>query len=366
MSDSRLILGTRKGLLILEGQAGRWKLVHEYMPGIPFSYGMVDHRSGVLWGGTEHGHFGLKLYRATEPGAELEQVDRPEYPDGAVKYDVWDDQAETPASMTYIWTITPGGDDMPNRLYIGSEPGGVFRSDDGGVTFELIESLWNHPSRKEAWFGGGRDQAGACSIVVDPRDSDHLFVGVSCGGVFESSDGGATWEGRNNGIVSEFLPDPKAAYGHDPHCLVGCPAEPDTLWQQNHVGVFVSRDGAYTWTDVSETDGPVKFGFPVVVDEQEPESAWVVPGVSDDRRMAVGGALCVSYTSDCGQSWTPLRDGLPQELCYDIVLRHALDKRGDLMAFGSTTGNLFVSEDRGQSWESVGCFLPPIYSVRIA
>lgn len=363
--NSRLLLGTRKGLLIVERTASGWELITEHLPGVPFSYAMVDPRTGILWACADHGHWAQKLYRASDPRATLEEVPAPRYPEGAT-YKVLDGGTESPAKLSYLWTIVPGGTEEPHTLYIGTEPGGVFRSTDGGANFELLEGLWNHPSRKEHWFGGGRDQAGACSILVDPRDSRHLHVGISCGGIFESRDGGLTWEGRNQGLHSEFLPDPRAEYGHDPHCVTACPAQPDVLWQQNHCGVFRSEDAARTWTDCSRPENGVKFGFPVVTDEHDPLTAWVVPGISDDRRMAVGGALFVGRTQDGGQSWEELRNGLPQQQCYDTVWRHALDRKGDYLAFGSTTGNLFVSEDRGNTWVTLGNYLPPILSVRFA
>jgi photosystem II stability/assembly factor-like uncharacterized protein len=170
----------------------------------------------------------------------------------------------------------------------------------------------------------------------------------------------------NKGLKAPFLPTPEAETGHDPHFVALCPAEPETLWQQNHVGVYISRDGAASWAEVSQEIGPVGFGFPVAVHAQRPETAWVVPGVSDEQRMAVGGSLCVCRTEDGGKSWTELREGLPQENAYDVVYRHALDIDGETLAFGSTTGNLYLSEDGGELWKCVGGNLPPIYSVRFA
>ena len=297
-------------------------------------------------------------------GATLDEVPAPQYPEDAVIYDVFSDGAEKPAKVTYLWTIEPGGDDQPQRLYIGTEPGGLFVSNDNGETFSFVEGLWNHPSRQKNWFGGGRDQAGCCSIVVDPRDSNHLFISISVGGVYESKDGGKSWEGRNKGLLAEFLPDPHAEYGHDGHCLIASPANPDVLWQQNHCGVFRSDNAAQSWDNIS--DGPIKFGFPIVVDEQDPQTAWVVPAISDDQRMAVDGALFVARTEDGGKSWTHLRNGLPQSDCYDVVFRHAMDLDKDVIIFGTTTGNLYLSQDRGDSWQCVGNHFPPIYSVRFA
>jgi photosystem II stability/assembly factor-like uncharacterized protein len=364
MSKNRLILGTRKGLIVLARNGRSWHSQHINLPGVPFSYALQDHRTGTVWACADHGHWGQKLYRSHDGGETLEEVPAPRYPEGTTFNDVWAEGAERPAKVTYLWTIVPGGDDKPERLYIGTEPGGLFRSDDGGQTFAHVEGLWNHPSRPENWFGGGRDQAGTCSILIDPNDSDHLFVGISVGGVFESTDGGQTWEGRNKGRHADFLPDPYAEYGHDPHCMVASPGNFNVLWQQNHCGVFRSTNGGRNWLDIS--DGPVHFGFPIAVDKQDVNTAWVVPGVSDEVRTAVNGALFVARTEDGGESWTHLRNGLPQENCHDITFRHALDVDGDVLAFGSTTGNHYISEDRGDSWQSLGHSFPPIYSVRFA
>lgn len=366
MSKKSIILGTRKGLIVLKRNGREWHVDVDTFPGIPIAYAAVDPRNDVLWVCADHGHWGGKLYRSADGGKNLTEVAAPKYPEDAVAYDVWDDGAAKPATVSYLWTIVPGGNDQPNRLYVGTEPGGLFQSDDGGETFSLVEGLWNHPSRRKNWFGGGRDQAGTCSIVVDPRDSNHLYAGISVGGVYESTDGGATWEGRNKGLRADYLPDPYAEYGHDPHYLAAAPSNPDVLWQQNHCGVFRSADRGRTWRDVSQASGPVNFGFPIAIDEQDADTAWVVPGISDDQRMAVDGAMCVGRTEDGGQTWTELRNGLPQRHCYDIVFRHALDIRGETLVFGTTTGNLFLSENRGDSWISLGNYFPPIYSVRFA
>lgn len=362
MSKNTIILGTRKGLLILKKESGSWNLESHSFHGVPFSYAMVDHRTNVLWACADHGHWGQKLYRSDNMGQSFDEVEAPKYPEDALIYDVFSGGTTKPATTSYLWTVVPGGDDEPNRLYIGTEPGALFQTSDGGETFQLVEGLWNHPSRKDNWMGGGRDQAGCCSIVVDPRDSKHLYVSISVGGVYESIDGGITWNGRNKGLVAEFLPDPHAEYGHDAHCLIAAPSNPDILWQQNHCGVFKSVDGGQTWSN--HTNGKVKFGFPIVIDAQDPNTAWVIPAVSDDKRMAFDGALFVARTEDGGETWQELRNGLPQENSYDVVFRHALDIDGETLVFGTTTGNLFISTDRGETWDTIGNFFPPIYSVR--
>ena len=151
-----------------------------------------------------------------------------------------------------------------------------------------------------------------------------------------------------------------------PHFVSFAPSDPDVLWQQNHVGIFRSTDGSASWDEVTEKKGPAQFGFPIAVCERDPNTAWVVPGDSDMRRMAVGRALCVSRTTDGGASWTHLREGLPQEHAFDVVYRHALDLCGDTLCFGSTTGNLYLSDDRGETWRTLANNLPPVYSVRFA
>jgi photosystem II stability/assembly factor-like uncharacterized protein len=357
-NPDRIVLGTRKGLLLLERGGGGWRIVREAHAGIPVPYAAFDPRTGTLWASLDHGHWGQKLQRSTDGGETWEELEAPAYPEGdRIKEGV-------PAVLRYLWVLAPGGDDEPDRLYAGTEPGGLFRSDDGGRSFSLVRSLWDHPSRSTSWFGGGRDHAGIHSVWVDPRDSRRVLVGVSVAGVFESTDGGETWEPRNRGLVADFLPDPRAEVGHDPHLLVACRANPDVLWQQNHCGIFRSEDGTATWTDVSEKEGPARFGFAIAADPERPGTAWVVPAVADEMRVAVDRALCVCRTEDGGASWTAFRDGLPQEGCYDIVYRHALDLAGDRLAFGSTTGNVWISDDRGESWSAVTNHLPLVYSVR--
>jgi hypothetical protein len=189
---------------------------------------------------------------------------------------------------------------------------------------------------------------------------------VATAGGLESPDGGATWLNRNKGLINDYLPDPHAEWGHDSHSIELCPGDPDHVWQQSHNGVFYSIDGAKTWTRVSQNEKGVHFGFPIAVHEKKGRTAWVVPGKSDMERTAIGGGLFVGRTEDGGKSWVQLRKGLPQEYAYDVILRHALGYAEGSLAFGSTTGNLYVSEDSGDSWSTVANNLPPVYSVRFA
>lgn len=391
--SNMLILGTRKGTVIFDRDNGTWQARPIAHAGMPVCYAARDPRDGTLWASLDHGHWGAKLSRSRDGGATWENTAPIKFPEGAryiVKYlPTPDSEPEAPtgspeyqdAIVLKIWCLGFGGADQPGRLYAGTIPGGLFISDDGGDTWTLNRPLWNHPSRGGDLFSGdatsenhwqgtpasidyGVFEPGLHSIVVDPRDANHLYIAVSTMGVMESRDGGQTWEGRNKGMLMDYLPNPEAEWGHDPHFVTTCPGQTDHLWQQNHCGVFYSHNGAQTWKKVSQPDVGVHFGFPIAVDASDGRTAWVVPAQGDFARMALGGGLCVARTTDGGESWQVFRAGLPQENAYDIVLRHSLDVAGECLCFATTTGNVYLSEDRGETWRCLGNHFPPVYSVR--
>lgn len=358
---STILLGTRKGLVVLARTSGGWRVKRHAWLGIPVVYACTDARTRTWWVSLDHGHWGCKLARSADSGQTWTEVAPPKYPEGAEL------KAGEPATLKYIWTIQPGGSAERGRLYLGTQPGGLFASDDDGASWRLVDALWNFPSRVAGnWFGGGRDQAAIHSVLVDPRDPRRVLVGVSCAGVFETLDGGATWAARNTGLRAEFMPDPTGDIGHDPHFVTWSAANPDVLWQQNHCGIFRSTDGARTWSACSKKGSVVHFGFAIAADERDPAQAWVVPAVADECRVAPGGKLVTAHTHDGGKSWKLAKRGLPQRDVYDVVYRHALDQRAGTLCFGSTTGNVYVSDDRGVSWTCVANHLPPVYSVRFA
>lgn len=354
-----VVLGTRKGVLVLgRAKDGRWRVERDAHLGAVAPYAAVDPRDGALWTGIEHGHWGTKLHRSRDMGRTWEELPAPQYPEGA------EIKPGKPAKLKYPWVFAFGAASQPGRIYLGTIPGGLFVSDDGGASWAINDALWNRPQRFDSWFGGGFDDPGVHSVLVDPRNPKRWIVGVSVGGVYETTDDGKSWTIRNSGLRADYLPDPHPAEGHDPHLVASNRAQPDTLWQQNHCGIFVTEDGGKQWRSVEEKSGPAKFGFAVAVDERDARTAWVVPAINDDCRVAVDKAMCVCRTEDAGKSWKALRKGLPQEACYDVTFRHALDVCGDRLMFGTTTGNVFVSDDRGESWSSVGSAFPPVYSVR--
>ena len=381
----RILVGTRKGTFAVEKTDGAWRPRLLGHAGAGVNFVARDPNTGTLWALLGHGHWGAKLSRSKDDGVTWEDAPQITYPEGARHYaDVLPvEGAEVPAkrpikasTLLKLWVISFGSD---GRIYVGTIPGGLFVSDDGGESFELNRPLWNHPSRggdlfttdgtgDTHWWGTpaseGEFAPGIHSIAVDAQDPKRLLVAISTAGVLESTDGGESWTGRNQGMLNDYLPDPAAEWGHDPHFVELCRDQPEHVWQQNHAGVFYSSDGAKNWKRVSAPDVGVHFGFPVAVDERDGRKAWLVPGKSDQQRTAIEGALFVARTRDGGETWEALRNGLPQECAYDVVYRHALANERGTLCFGSTTGNLYVSEDEGDSFVSVATNLPPIYSVR--
>ena len=352
----RILLGTTKGLVQFEHRNKTLQLKQIDFKGYPVSMIHYDHIVDTFWIGLSMKHWGPKLFRSKN-GSEWQEVSAPLYPEGALI------NSGKPATLRLIWSALYHC--TQEKLWVGTEPGGLFESEDGGESFELNMPLWNHPTRREHWFGGGRNHAGIHTIASHPQNPDFLLIGVSCGGVYISHDAGKTWEPKNRGLKADYLPDPHGPYGHDPHAIRICESQPDTIWQQNHCGVFVSHDSAETWQDVTAEDHYGRYGFPLVIDQQDPLKAWIIPAESDDQRVAKDLRLVVCKTEDGGKSWIRQTVGLPQVNCFDLVFRHAFDRSGGLMVFGTTTGNLFVSEDDGDHWIHAQSFLPPVHSVLI-
>ncbi|MAT15337.1 MAG: sialidase [Planctomyces sp.] len=360
-ASETLYVGTRKGLFVLEKRDGDWEIVRHEWRGEPVSMLMSDPRDGMLYAALTHGHFGAKLHRSPDGGENWEVCGLPTYPEESGI----ETQSEKPqgASLEEIWAMEPGAG---NRIWAGTIPGGLFYSDDQGANWQLVESLWNHPLRAE-WMGGGKDHPGLHSICIDPRDMNCITIAVSTGGVWQSTDGGDSWELIGDGLRAEYMP-PDQAYAllpQDAHLLVHCPTSPDHMWIQHHNGIFRSENGGRNWTEITGVD-PAVFGFAVAVHPQDPQTAWFVPATKDETRIPPDGAVVVTRTRDGGKSFDKLTHGLPQQHAYDIVYRHALAVNGTgvILAAGSTTGNLWISEDQGDSWKSISNHLPPVYCLK--
>ncbi len=361
MSKAKVILvGASKGLIVFREKKSGWQIEQTHFVGLPVAMIYIDERTNTWWAGIAHRHWGQKLHFSRDEGLSWQEVPTPTYPPGSVL------KSGKPATLRKIWCMTHAGADRPEELYLGTEPGGLFHSRDGGQSFQLMENLWRHPSRRHEWFGAGRDHPFIHSIVVDANDSNHFYIAVSCAGVFETSDNGQNWTPRNKGLKAAYLPNPDVEIGHDPHLLYACQAKPQMMWQQNHCGVYRSLDGGQNWLEVSGPDRFPYYGFALGVDHQNPERAWVIPAISDEMRVAHNLSLCVCRTEDGGQSWQALRKGLPQNHCFDIVFRHALAVHGEQLVFGTTTGNLFYSNDGGDHWEVLSNYLPRVDSVALS
>ncbi len=375
--SSKILVSTRKGLFTLAPTADPalpWHIAKVDFLGDPLNLAMRDPRDGALYAVLNLGHFGAKLRRSDDEGATWTELAVPEFPEDAKLYangfvPPTDARSkERPATLMEIWSLEPGGPAEPGVLWAGTIPGGLFRSDDRGASWRLIRSLWDRPERAK-WFGGGKDEAGIHSICVDPRDSKHVSVAISCGGAWTTRDGGDTWTNVSQGMRAAYMP-PDLAYdldAQDPHRMVQCPSSPDHYWIQHHNGIFHTSNDCGQWEESTDV-APANFGFAVVVHPRDPKTAWFVPGVKDEKRIPVDAKLVVTRTSDGGQTFQSLAQGLPQENAYDIVFRHALaiDESGARLAFGSTTGGLWTTADGGEHWHALPARLPPVYAVCFA
>ncbi len=362
MAPTKILAGTSKGLVVStrDGQHD-WVVSAVHFTGMPVSMVYCDERSAAWWVGLSHRHWGQKLYYTNDQGRNWHQVDVPAFNTGTTL------PSGRAASMKKIWCMQHAGIDRPGGVWIGTEPGALFYSADNGQTFDLVTGLWNHPSRKDGskWFGAGRDYSFIHSIVVDSRNSSHVYIAVSCAGVFETWDAGTSWKPLNKGLLATYLPDHAVDVGHDPHLLLACESDPDVLWQQNHCGIFRSVDGGENWIDVSDHNGLANYGFALAIDNVDPKKAWIVPAKSDVERIPNDLALCVCHTDDAGNTWKTQRNGLPQKYCFDLILRHSLVKVDRLMAFGTSSGSLFVSLNEGENWTCISRHLSRIETVVI-
>lgn len=367
MTD-RFRVATHKGVFTFVRDGGSWKQEQVAFLGENATIVMRDPRDGAVYAALALGHFGVKLHRSDD-GETFTEVAVPRYPEGAeLKQhpEMNPGAPPKPASLSEIWALAAGGPDREGRLWAGTIPGGLFVSDDRGDSWQLVEALWNRQER-DMWFGGGKDDPGIHSVLVDPRNSDRVLCGVSCAGVWITENAGASWRQGAHGMIAEFMPPGQQENPdiQDPHLIALCRDAPDHVWCQHHNGIFRSTDGSTSWSPV-ENAAPSGFGFAVAVHPADPNTAWFVPGVKDECRVPVDGRLVVTRTRDGGETFESLSNGLPTGDAYDIVFRHALDvdATGNRLVMGTTTGNLWTTDDAGDTWQHVTAHLPPVHCVR--
>lgn len=360
-----LLVATRKGLWMVTGDASRrtWKLAGPHFLGHIVHHAMRDPRDGrTLLAAARTGHLGPTVFRSTDRGRTWKEATRP--------------PAFQPGSgrtVDHTFWLTPGHPSQPDVWYAGTSPQGLFRSEDGGVTWDGVEGFNAHPQRK-AWCGGDQDGtpdgAKLHSINIDPRDPDHLYIGMSSGGVFESIDGGRDWRPLNRGVRADFLPDPDPEYGHDPHCVRLHPQDPDRLYQQNHCGLYRLDRPGETWTDmgVAMPKSVGSIGFPLVVHPHDRDTLWIFPmdGTSVWPRTSPGGRPAVYRSVNGGRTWQRQDHGLPASQAWWTVKRQAMTVDGEArpgVYFGTTNGEVWGSRDEGATWRPLVRHLPHIYAV---
>lgn len=365
-----VLVGTRKGAFILSSDAKRrnWRLAGPHFLGGIVHHLVLDPRNGrTLLAAVRTGHLGPTLYRSTNMGRTWTEAKRPpafpKVPEG-----------QKGRVLDHTFWLTPGHASQPGAWYAGTSPQGLFRSEDGGDTWTGVAGFNDNPDYKK-WVGTDQDltpDGGKThSVLVDPRDPAHLYVGLSGGGFFESKDAGASWVRLNKGCDRVFpVADPDE--GHDPHC-VGFSADPDRLYMQNHCGIYRLDRPSDTWKRIGrkmpKAVGDV--GFPMTVHPRDPETAWVFPmdGTEVWPRVSPGGKPAVYRTADGGRSWQRQDKGLPKEQAWFTVKRQAMcadDAAPVGLYFGTTSGEVWASADEGRSWRCLAAHLPHVYSVEAA
>ncbi len=375
---TELLICTKKGLFVLDGEAGgEFTMRARAFAGEPVEHAIRDPRTGRLLAATTSPFYGPKIWHTDEPPATWSA----EHPGGAWK------QAQGVAlpeggehALKQIWALTPGERD--GLVYAGGDPGVLLESHDGGESFSLNGALWQEPTRPHWQPGGG----GLClhSIATWPGDPARLAVAISAAGVWLTEDGGQSWRKSDAGLAARYLPDEvpeelraQLEAGGRAAEQAGCPplcvhhlersrARPERMFMQFHGGVYRSDDAGSSWSEIG-AGLPSDFGFPLAVDPDDPDSAFVIPLSADMDRVTPGGRVRVYETRDAGTSWSARGAGLPDGEAYLTVLRQAFASAGagqELeLYFGATSGEVFGSFDAGASWHTIARRLPPVYGI---
>ncbi len=367
MGAVRVLVGTKKGAFVLtsDGTRKSWEV-----RGPLFAGWEIYHVKGStvnldrLYASQSSGWFGQMIQRSDDGGKTWEAVGNAFPYEGVPGTHQWYDGTQHPWEFKRVWHLEPSLTDA-ETVHAGVEDAAIFRSVDGGRTWQELPGLREHGTGPRWQPGAG----GMClhTIVSHPTDPDRMHVAISAAGVFRTDDGGKTWAPKNRGLRSPFLPDPLAEVGHCVHRIAAHRSRPDVLFMQKHWDVMRSDDSGDSWREVSG-NLPTDFGFPIDVHAHEPETVYVVPIKSDSEHFPIDGKLCVYRSRTGGEDWEALREGLPQSDCYVNVLREAmavdaLDPCG--IYFGTTGGQVYVSADSGDHWSAIVHDLPAVLSVEV-
>ncbi|GIW95562.1 MAG: hypothetical protein KatS3mg110_3603 [Pirellulaceae bacterium] len=367
MASVRLLIGTKKGAFVVTSDGNRrdWQIEGPFFAGWE-----VYHLAGSpadpqrIYASQSHAWFGQVIQRSWDGGKSWETVDNTFVYEDPVGDHLWYDGTPRRWEFKRIWHFMPDTDD-PDTVYAGGEDAALFLTCDGGKSWQEMSGLRRH-STSSQWAPGA---GGMClhTVLQDPKNKQRMYVAISAAGVFRSQDGGLTWHAANRGLVSDYLPDPRAEVGHCVHRLAMHPDRPEVLYMQKHWDVMRSDDGGSSWHEVSG-NLPSDFGFPILVHPHDPRTVYVIPIQSDSLHFPVDGRLRVYRSRSGGDEWEPLGNGLPQKHCYVNVLREAmaadrLEPCG--IYFGTTGGQLFASADEGESWLTIAQNLPAILSVEV-
>jgi photosystem II stability/assembly factor-like uncharacterized protein len=365
-----LMIGTRKGAFFFHGDPARrtWRLDGPHLLGCIVHHLVLDPRdSRTMLMATRTGHLGPVIMVSTDRGRTWTESKRPpafaKAPEG-----------QAGRAVDHTFWLSPGLPSQPGVWWAGTSPHGLFRSQDGGVTWSGIEGFNRDLVARIGTIGQDTpDGAVTHSILVDPRDPKHLYVGLSGGGSFESLDGGASWRALNRGVAATFLPDKDPEIGQDPHIMALHPLKPDRLYQQNHCGIYRLDRPGDVWTRIGmnmpKTVGDI--GFPLVLHPRDPDTLWVIPmdGTTVWPRTSPGGKPAVYRSRNAGKSWERQAAGLPTRDAWLTIKRQAFaDDGGEPLGlyFGTTSGEIWMSTDEGKRWRCLASHLPEIYSVQAA
>ncbi|GMW07721.1 MAG: exo-alpha-sialidase [Gammaproteobacteria bacterium] len=367
MSTIRVLVGTRKGAFILtaDGRRKRWKVAGPHFSGWEvFHLNASSAAPDRIYASQTSSWFGQVMQRSDDGGRRWEAVGNQFAYEGEAGTHLYYDGTPRPWEFKRVWHLEPCAAD-PDTVYAGVEDAALFRSRDGGKSWQELAGLRTHPSGT-AWMPGA---GGMClhTILLDTARPSRMYVAISAAGTFRTDDGGASWQPVNKGLRSEQIPDPTAEVGHCVHRIARHASRPEVLFMQKHWDVMRSDDGGTSWHEVSG-DLPSDFGYPIDVHPHEPETVYVVPIKSDAEHFPPQGRLRVYRSRSGGHEWEPLTKGLPQRNCYVNVLRDAmavdrLDPCG--VYFGTTGGQVYASPDAGDTWKAIVRDLPAVLSVEV-